>query len=251
MNEKLLAALGLTPSETKIYEAILKAGEIAPVGIAKTTGIKRTTAYAIARALSEKGLIIENSTKRPRTFAPASPKDIEGLITDERERATAREKMLRELSQNIVRTKAEKTYPVPQIRFIEEEKIGQFLYKQTAAWWSSMLHTDTTWRGFQDHTFVDHFKEWIDWQWKEVPKAITLKLLSNRSETEAKMIGKYPRRAIKFWEKTDGFISTTWIVGDYVVMINTSAKPFYLVEIHSSTLAHDQREVFKNLWPLV
>ncbi len=251
MNEKIIASLGLAGRELKVYRALLKVPEVTPVALSKMTGIKRTTAYSIARSLSEKGLLVENSTKRPRTFSLASPKEIDALIADERMKFAARENMFKELSVELSRATAQKTYPVPQIRFIEEDKIEQFLFKQTPLWWKSMLATHSSWFGFQDHTFVEHFRDWIDWQWKKAPTDISLKLLSNRSEAETKLSGKYPRRAIKFWDKTDSFLSTTWVTGDYVCMINTRKHPFYLVEIHDATLANDQREVFKNLWPLV
>lgn len=251
MDEKLLVSLGLQRNEIRVFRAIASAGEVTPVALERATGIKRTSCYSVARSLAEKGIVVEHTTKRPRTFSPAAAADIDALVEEEKRRFGEREGTLRAVAKELARAKAQKSYPVPQIRFIEEEKLEQFLYKQAGAWWSSMLHTDTTWWGFQDHTFVDHYAAWIDWTWKDVPNAIDLKLLSNRSEAETNMEGKYPRRAIKFWDKGGAFASTTWVVGDYVVMINTRTKPFYLVEIHDKRMANDQREIFKNLWPLV
>ena len=40
----------------------------------------------------------------------------------------------------------------------------------------------------------------------------------------------------------------TIILEDYIVMASTRQHPFYLVEIHDATLAHNMREVFKKLW---
>lgn len=251
MDEKLLVALGLQQNEIRIFKAIAAVKDATPVSLEKSTGIKRTTCYNVARSLAEKGIVVEHTAKRPRIFSLASPADIDGLMVAERKRLKEREGVLQRVRYELAAAKQQKQYPIPQIRFIEEAKMEQFLYKQTGAWWSSMLRSDTTWWGFQDHTFVDYFKDWIDWQWKDVPKIINLKLLSNRSETEVAMKGRYSRRTIKFWDKADAFASTTWIVGDYVVMINTRNHPFYLMEIHDAMMANDQREVFKNLWPLV
>ena len=251
MDEKLLESLGLNPKEIKLFKAILKAKQLAPADLAKAISIKRTTAYSMARGLVEKGLLVEDATKRPRVFMLATPKDIERLIFSEQERMKSKERNLKDLASRLSQLITTDTYPVPQIRFIEEEKIGQFMKDATAEWEKSMIEKDSTWWGFQDHTFVENYADYINWFWIHAPEKLELKLLSNRSSTEASLKGKYPKRHIKFWGEATSFISTTWIMGDYVVMINTRQKPFYLVQIHSALLSHDQREVFKNLWPLI
>ncbi|HEY4517028.1 MAG TPA: helix-turn-helix domain-containing protein [Candidatus Paceibacterota bacterium] len=251
MDDKLLVALGLHAREAKVYRAVVKAGEIAPAPLAKATGIKRTSAYAIARGLVEKGLLVEDSTKRPRMFLPASPKEIEHIVSEERKRLDTREKLFKQLASDLSQAQSEKTYPVPQIRFVEEDKIERFLYSETPKWIETILNADGTWWGSQDHTFVEHYRKWIDWQWKQEPDLQSVKLLTNKSVPELRIKGRYPKRSVKFWNKAANFVSTTWIAGEYLIMVNTRQRPFYLVEIHDATLANDQREVFKNLWPLV
>ncbi len=251
MEDKLLTSLGLNSKEIKLYKAVMKAREVSPAQLARAVGIKRTTCYSLARGLAEKGFLIENSTKRPRTFSLASPADIEDVLSGERKRLVLREKVLKQFASELSRATAGESYPVPSIRFVEEEKLKQFLTKQAPVWDGSALRTDSMWWGFQDHTYVDNFSHVIDAYWRRAPKTIVLKLLSNKSLTEYALKGRHPRRQIKFWDKADNFISTTWIIGDYVVIINTRKHPFYLVEMHDATLAHDMREVFKNLWPLV
>jgi hypothetical protein len=77
-------------------------------------------------------------------------------------------------------------------------------------------------------------------------------LLSNRAEAEVQFAKTaVTQRVVKFWGEATNFISTTWVIGDYVIIINTRNQPFYLIEIHDKLMAHDQREVFKNLWSLV
>ena len=105
------------------------------------------------------------------------------------------------------------------------------------------------WWGFQDHNFVMHYEKWIDWYWQTAPAKISLQLLSNQSEIEKTMQGKkYARRKIKFWSDAKNFTATTWICGDYVIMIITNQRPHYLVEIHDAVLAHNLREVFEGIW---
>jgi|CXWL01.1.fsa_nt_gi hypothetical protein len=251
--DDLLKGLDLNASEADVYKALLAGGQMTPVALAKAAGVKRTTAYSIARALVEKGLLVEDGTRRPRTFAPASPEQILSLAEGDKQRLAEREKFLSRLSGELSKVSLKKTYPVPTVRFIEEEKILDFLNKQALIWDANMINEDErTWWGFQDHTFVESFPTWLTWYWKQSPEQIDLKLLSNRADAEVKFAPTVtPRRSIKFWGEATNFLSTTWVVGSYVIMINTRAKPFYLVEIHDKFIAHDHREVFRNLWPLV
>ena len=253
MDEKLLLSLGLNAKEVKIFLAVLKKRELSPAQLAKTVGIKRTTCYSLARGLVEKGFIIEHATKRPRTFSLAQPADIEGTLEEERRRLALREKALKRFTAELSRATAEDSYPVPQIRFVEEEKIKSFLAKQSPVWDQTMLKTDPVMWGFQDHTYVEHFTDEINRYWKQAPKEIGLKMLTNMSaaEAERKLARRIPRRQMKFWRNSDKFLSGIWIAGEYVIMFNSRRHPFYLVEIHDATLANDLREVFKNLWPLV
>jgi len=62
---------------------------------------------------------------------------------------------------------------------------------------------------------------------------------------------QYARRKMKFWSDAKQFTASTWVCGDYVIMIVTNQQPHYLVEIYDATFAHNMREVFKGLWKKV
>lgn len=255
MDQKLLEALDLNPSEIAIYTAVLASGGLAPAALAKVANMKRTTAYSVAGSLVEKGLLVEDATKRPRIFTPSDSEQVLALIERERKQVSVREETLKRLANELTTISASTSYPVPTVRFIEEGKIHDFLRTQTVVWDQNILESkETTWWGFQDHTFVEQYADWIEWYWKRFPEGIDLKLLSNRAQTEvafSEKLNAENRRNIKFWGEADNFLSTTWAIGDYLVMINTRTKPFYLVEIHDKLMAHDQREVFRNLWEMV
>jgi len=252
MDKNLLVPLDLNESEVAVYTAVLEAGALTPVALAKVAGVKRTTAYSIARGLVEKGLLIEDATRRPRVFTPATPEHVEALIEGEKELFKKREASLRSLANEIGKISAQKSYPVPTVRFIEEDKIGAFLRQQTPEWDRSMLEIEPNWWGFNDHTLHDYHGDWLDWYWKRVPDGVGVRLLTNRAPKEVEAGKKYgERRQVKYFGEVTNFLSSFWITGDYVIMLNTRTHPFYLVEIHDKLMAHDQREVFKNLWPLV
>lgn len=105
--------------------------------------------------------------------------------------------------------------------------------------------------GFQDETFVKHYEKWIDWYWEEgSPPGINLKLLSNKVAENIKQ-KKFSNRQIKYWGASDTFTATTWINGDYIVMLVTNQRPNYLVEIHDAVMAQNFREMFKGIWEML
>lgn len=255
MDAALLESLNLNKNEILLYKTMLKTGKITAPGVAKVTKLKRTTAYGIARSLVEKGLLIEEASSRPAVFSLADAEEVLRQITKEKKLFSEREDVYKKIAAEISKVNLGNEYQVPTVRFVKEEQIDEFLRKQSLVWDKSMLESsEKTWWGFQDHTFVESFGGWIAWYWKQSPKIIDLKLLSNRAKTEvdfSKNTKHLERRKLKFWEDSANFESTTWAIGDYVVMINTRNHPFYLVEIHDKRMAHDQREVFRGLWDMV
>ncbi len=253
MIQQLLKQLGFSEKEISVYVAILQKGKIAPVEVAEITGINRTTVYSIAKELIKRGVISEDLGSSTRYLTALPLQDLNLLLQKEEkeleQKKTAVDKAIKEL--RVIAKDAK--YTVPKIIFVGEKDLEKHLYKQSKIWSDSVLATDGTWWGFQDHTLVENYEKWIDYYWKEVaPLRLSLKLLTNKSPIEQKMVKKqYPQRKMKFWSDTKQFTATTWVCGDYVVMIITSQKPHYLVEIYDATLAHNMRETFKGLWKMV
>ncbi len=251
MIENTLKQLGFGDKEIKVYLSILEQGKTTPANIATITGIKRTTVYSISKELLEKGVIVEDIAG-PHSFLVAlPPEDLKNLVINE-ERKLQDKRIL--VDQAIIQlqdfTKNTK-YSIPKITFIYEEDLENFLYKQTPIWNKSVMEIDKTWWGFQDPTFPHSYKKWIDWFWNEsAPQTLLLKFLSNDTNLE-KQIAKlnYERRFIKHWEKKGtNFTGTTVVAGDYILLIITSQKPHYLVQIYDATMAHNMRELFKSIW---
>lgn len=247
--KKLLKELGLNKNEILIYETTLTRYPITPIELARETGIKRTTAYGIARTLAERGFLVEDSSKRPRVFTPSSPAEVLGVVKEEKSALEKKEKAIKELSEVLVQKTASKTYPVPKVRFVEEKNMERFLKQETPKWHRAIENlSEAIWWGFQDHTFVKEFRDWIDWQWDHAPESVSLRMLTNRSNLEKNVSGKYPKRNMRYWDGSDNFVSSTWAIEEYVVVINTRQRPFYLYEIHDPLLSHDLREIFKKTW---
>lgn len=247
--DKTLEKLGLSIKEKQVYKLILETGKIAPAFISRKTGINRTTVYSVANELKARGLIVEDLGGKTLYYLPAGDMEIEKVLEHDKRKFAEKEQGLHELKETLKMIPQSTTFSVPKIRFIAEDDLEKYLYDATPRWIQSNLANDPTWWGFQDHTFVEKFKDWIVWFWKNAPAEVNLKMFSNDSDIESQMKNeKINRRQIRFWNSDDGITGTQWIIGSYIVLIVTAQKPFYLVEIHDSVMAHNMREVFKKLW---
>ncbi|HEX8974066.1 MAG TPA: helix-turn-helix domain-containing protein [Patescibacteria group bacterium] len=248
MIQELLQKLGLSEKEIEVYLAIFGQGKTTPARLAKATKINRSTVYAVLNTLKEKGLVIEDITSKVLYFSPASAEQVEEMFYYQQEELKEKKKIAAKLAEELEKMPQSKEYSIPKIRFVEEGDMEDFLFSQMERWYGSMQRADKTFWGFQDPSFVQHNLKWLSWVWKKYPDMF-VKLLSNQSEVEEKIEKDFPEeRSIKFWGKELDFSATTWCIGDYLVMITTRQKPFYLVEIHDAVLAHNMREVFKKIW---
>lgn len=250
--KELLRDFGLSPKEIEVFMMVFQAGKISPAAIAKITKIKRPTVYVVAKDLAKRGFLIEDDTGKTINYLPTQPEYLHEVIEKERSALSTKESVIMRIAEGLKDMPRSSTYAVPKIRFIEGEKeIEKFLYQQIPEWLRSMTSEDTTtWWGFQDNSFLElpRYRKWIEWHWKQMPKNFDLRLLSNDSDTEQTFQEKMTeRRKIKFW-KNANFTATQWFMGEYSVMIMTSATPHYLVEMKDAVYAKNMRELFKHLW---
>ena len=75
--QQTLKNYGLTDEEVNLYLAGLKTGEAPLARIAKVAGIKRPTAYSIAKSLEEKGLMGNFKMRSGLRFVAAPPATLE------------------------------------------------------------------------------------------------------------------------------------------------------------------------------
>lgn len=252
MIKQQLKELGINDTEISVYLAIVKHGRIAPAAIGKVTGINRTTVYSAVKQLVAKGLVAEDLGTRPIQLAALPVDDLVTMVDREEQALNRKREAVAGLAPALKKLAKHADYSVPKITFIEDDKVESYLYKRSRAWSDSIMTTDGVWWGYQDHAFVesDGYRKWIDWYWREsAPAKLQLKLLSNESDIESRMAKlDYKRRHIRFWQEATEFTATTWVNGDYIVMIYTRTRPHYLVEIHDRVMAHNFRELFKGIW---
>jgi len=249
----LLKELGFNEKEVKVYLTIIKYGKIKPVEVAKITNINRTTVYSTVKKLIKKGLILEDYSKSTNHLVARLPQDLVTLARKEEKQLEQKKAIIKQTIDQLSILAEENKYSIPKITLITEENLLDYLYKQTNKWNYSVLDIDKTWWGFQDSAFVKQFKQWIDWSWQqESSNEITVKLLSSSLDIEKQMsLNNYKRKIIKLWNKSGSFSASTWIIGHYIIMVNTTSKPFYLIEIFNAPMASNLREIFKAIWQTI
>jgi sugar-specific transcriptional regulator TrmB len=253
MIERHLEEAGFTATESKIYTALVSYGRLTPARLAEIVGIKRTTVYAALHELVKKGVIAEELRSKTKRFTALTPdllyRYIEQQKRDIDRQESALEKAIAEIQQL---PKDQGVQQAPKIRYIAQRDMLDFLYAQTPIWEESMKKTkQSTWWGFQDHTFVEtpEYVDWVLWYWKRAPKGVDLKLVSNDSEVEQQM-GQHnlAHRDVRFWPESDPITATQWILGEYIISVVTNIQPHYLIQIHDPIMAHNQRALFKKIW---
>ena len=140
---------------------------------------------------------------------------------------------------------------MPKITYIREDQIEQHLYARTPIWNKSIKETKMDIMGYYDHTFVDLYHTWIDWYYTQPSsKNINLRLLTNESDFEKNVMAKkgYEKRNIVFWDGIGNITYSTWIYGDYTLLVNTRTHPFSIIEIFDKHYAQSQAQIFEVLW---
>ncbi len=246
--KRSLLELGLQAKDASVYTTLLKLGRATPAEVAKATGIKRVTVYAVSKNLVSRGLIAEDLGGKTLTLVAMPPTQLGALLKREKDALKKKELLVDRTVSELSRLVSTKEFPIPRIRFVEEKLMKQHLYDRMKAWSEACVATDGVLWGFQDHTLIEYAENWLAWLWKQNHFGAIVKLISNVSVIEKKLSGIHTRRHIKFWNKARDFNATLWVMGDYVVMINSREHQFYLVERQDKMLAHNMREIFKNIW---
>lgn len=250
MIEQLLKQLNFNEKEIKIYLTLLSHGKLEATEVSRLTGINRTTVYSIAKELIKKRVVIEDIGSINKLLVAKNPQELRRIISNQEEALIKSKSVVEQAIFELGKLQPKLAASLPKVVFIPEEDLEKYLYERSDLWCKSIMASDGIWWGFQDPTFVELFKDWIDWFWeKSAPQNLKLQLLTSKSKEESKLEKKYDRRIIKFWSKNNSkFTASTWVNGDYIIMIITNNHPFYLIEIHDSTLAHNLREMYKGIW---
>jgi sugar-specific transcriptional regulator TrmB len=247
-----LEKLGLNKKEIRVYLTLLRSGKIRPSTLAKITKLNRATLYSVAKSLLSKGIIAEDMSASVLHFLPLPPETLGKILEQQKRELKEKEELIKNVVQELNLVTAEELYPVPKIRFIEENNLDKFLFDNTEKWQKAVIDSDGIWWGYQDQSFAETFEKWIDHTWKTNSSRhphYKPQFFSNETLVEKRLGKKYSKdkREIKYVSDTN-FTANTWICGNFLIMIVTHQHPFYLIEIYDQMIAHNTKEIFRKLW---
>jgi predicted transcriptional regulator len=251
MITETLTKLGLSDKEAAMYLSVLQQGRTTPATVAMLTKINRTTVYSLVKDLVEKGFLTEDLGGKTTYLVATAPQDLKFLVQKEEKKLEQKKRQVDAAITELMGMAKGSKYAIPRITFIQEEDLENYLYKRSDEWHASIMKYDGILWGFQDHTFAEHYEKWIDWEWRVGgPKNLRLRLFSNKSEVEEKNKAKEfsNRRQIKYWKRPEEFTGTIWVHGDYLILVQTRARPHYLVEIYDALLADNMRKFLSGIW---
>ncbi len=250
MLEHLLSRLGLGMKEIQVYLCIVEHGKISHADIGKATGIKRSTVYGLADTLRARGLVEIDQGNTPAYLFPLPFRQLQEIVKKEEEQLKNKKLVIEEIGKTLDTMQKNKNYSVPKMRFIDEKHFRDFLFNEGEKWLTNHDPEGKHWWGFQDHSFVEHYEDWIEWTWTVMDSDTKAYLFSNASSIEKRLKKKYyaSRRNIFFWQKKTDFTGSLWAIGDDIALVMTRQRPHYMVVIHDEVLAHNVREFFKNVW---
>src|SRR3989338_1223498 len=247
MLEAGLNRLGLNKHEIEVYLAILRTGKSAPSRLSTLTGINRTTIYSIGRKLEKLGLVGFDQGGKTTYLLAKPPEAIEEILKKESSELEEKRKLVGQIKDELATMPKAQGYSVPRYKFVEENDLNDYLYKQGPVWGKSGQMYDNTWWCYHDNSFSEAYGEWIKWTWKTGPKDLKVRFLSNAASVETDLTKQFPERLTRVWQGNE-FDTSLWVIGDFVIMGQTRVRPHYLVEINDPVLARNQRNLFQGIW---
>lgn len=255
MKSSDLINIGLTETEASVYLALLENSRLSPNGIARLTGLKRTTIYAAADELARKGVIQKDDSKKTIYYVCGSPDDLMNLVQKDARELKEREAHIKLLIPQLEQLPKNKHFTIPKVQTIAEADIEDFMYRRAPLWKQSMLDTgETTWWGFRDGSVMqlEKQRQFVKWFWETAPESIDLKVFGAdtpaENDAEQTLSNHVPSRRVVRNIKGEPFTANQWVAGEYIINYVTAQKPHYMVEIRDRLLADNLRSLYKRLW---
>ena len=234
-----LKELGLNDHEANIYTLLLKAGGLPASAVAKESGLRRTTAYAILQNMAQKGFVSVFIKRGRKMFVAEKPQNVAGYF----------EKKLRSFTETIpfLESMEKKQIQTVGLRFIESvDELKRYyagILRQYRGRAYDIMGNSNVWQGLDPNFFVQYRK---DRAAANIRTRILLTADSKQtSPTDASLL-----RDIKFLPEKYLFKSTIDIYDDQVLIIGPSlAAP--AVVIAAPAMVDVFKSVFQVIWDLI
>ncbi|MBP7992535.1 MAG: hypothetical protein KAZ30_02665 [Candidatus Magasanikbacteria bacterium] len=233
----ILKDLGLTPPEIEVYTALLQLGGARASTVARETGLKRTTIYAILKSLARKGFVAMYLRHNAQLYYAERPERVKHYF----------EKKLSAFAELIpsLETLAKKNLKIEGIRPIETISELKLFYQNILLEYKqksySIIGNTGSWTGY-DPDFFAHYRH--D---RATAKIKTRLLLTSDSEPKNDFDNQKLLRVIKYLPPKYKFNSTIDIFDDKILIISPELSALAVV-IAISPMVDVFKMVFEMLW---
>jgi len=247
-----LKKLGLSKKEALIYSSLAEQGPARASVLARRVSLPRTSAYSTLENLTERGLISQEQHPSGVVFKASEPEALIRMIDSEEQRLKKQRMIASDIAEFLTPFFERSSESLPKLQVYEgKNNVNNMLFQNLPNWERSMIASDRTLWGYQDHTFVDHYKEWLAHHWKRNKKfALKVQLFSNESVTEKSLKGNVALRQIRSFPTELTFKSTIWICGEYIIFIMSNRTIHIAYQLKNVFFAENQRVIFHYLWSL-
>lgn len=239
-----LEALGLSPNEAKIYEALVERGESSVSSLAVTAKVHRRNAYDALERLIDKGLCFQIASTGENRYNAVSPENLRSLVEDRKDKL---EKILPSLNRKF-------TSRVPA----EEAYIYRGIEGQKNVWRDVLATGENSYfigakNAWSDPRLSEHRAEFFKGANRKKITFIQLfahELKQKRPDFVKEFPGQLKYRFLPKEYPTDSAIH---VFGDYVItyhglFVDKLADGVVFFVIRSKRLADDYRTWFRYMW---
>ena len=235
MKADVLAEIGLSKNEAKVYLALLELGSATGGQVAEKANVHRTNAYDALGRLKEKGMVSSIVKDKTRHYEAADPQNLMNFLKDkERKLADVMPELL--LSKKMAKPESEASVFEGVSPFMD--MLYHFLeYKEPILVYGiPKLAPDML------KTKIPHFHK------VRIPKKIPMKHIYNYAAKERmKVLNTMPLTEARYLpEEFDSQVSTM-ICGDEVVLA-LWVKPPLIIRIKNAKIADAYKKYFNLLW---
>jgi len=252
MLDLFFKTLGFTENEVSVYLALVEVGKASANDLARIVGTPRTTTYSVLGSLVDKELVYLAQEDGKGIYTASKPEAIRNFIEREKQELNAKESAASQIIDFITPYFQSSQVTLPKLQIFDgDSNVKSMLHDFLPEWEESMNSRDKTLWGYQDTSFVEHYRPWLDQHWERMHKKypeMKISLYSNDAKVERELAGKVKNREIRSFPMSEEFKSSIWVQGDFVVMIFTNKRPHYAFQIRDEALSSNLRSIFRVLW---
>ncbi len=235
-NAKTLEPLGLSAQEAQVYLALLKIGGARASRIARETGFKRTTAYAILKNLSRKGFVTLYYRKSQQFYYAVKPARVATLFEKKLNAFTTLIPTLESLAKKETRDMG--------LRFIETKQELEEFYRGVLQDYHNrayrIIGSAAGWEGLDPDFFIQFRKD-------RAAHRIRTRLLLTADSKSVSPKAKILKRDVRFLSEKYPFRSTMDIYDDKVLIVSAELSSLAVV-IEIPAMVDVFQSIFEMLW---